>query len=103
MFTDAKWAAFDQYRTQYKLISSWSIYEIDNIDAMSGITAERLVYKNHWGSSPAIIELGKGEKTWGELWHAADKAIRQSGDEHHIFIESLAVNFDGDLELDTGS
>jgi hypothetical protein len=41
-------------------------------------------------------------KTWGDVWVAADKAIVESGDLHHIFIEGFDV--DGKtLNLSTGS
>jgi hypothetical protein len=41
-------------------------------------------------------------KTWGDVWVAADKAIVESGDLHHIYIEGFDV--DGNtLYLRTGS
>jgi len=41
-------------------------------------------------------------KNWGDVWVAADKAIKESGDMHHIFIEGFEI--DGKtLNLITGS
>lgn len=94
MFTDAKWEQYRVYGEQYKLRSIWSMFEVDNLDDLSGITATRLLYKDHWGKSTVSIDLPGGDKTWGELWHAADKAILESGDDHHVFIESLDVSGD---------
>lgn len=104
-FTDEKWRAFEDYREMHKLQAVWSIYTIDNLDVMSGITADELVYGNHWGTGGAVrIPLKAGEKTWGELYHAADQAIRQSGDQHHIYIEQLQVQDNATfVELMTGS
>lgn len=100
-FTDEKWRAFEDYREMHKLRTVWSIYTIDNLDVMSGITAERLIYENHWGK-PVVIALAKGEKTWGELYHAADRAIHDSGDGHHIYIEQLRQE-GNTVVLETGS
>ena len=42
-------------------------------------------------------------KNWGDVWLAADKAIKESGDLHHIFIEGFDLNEAGELEMFTGS
>ena len=42
-------------------------------------------------------------KRWGDVWAAADKAILESEDLHHIYIEGFEVNDAGELELVTGS
>ena len=42
-------------------------------------------------------------KNWGDVWVAADKAIVESGDLHHIFIEGFEDNGNGELLLTTGS
>jgi len=41
-------------------------------------------------------------KNWGDVWVAADKAIKESGDMHHIFIEGFEIN-GKTLNLITGS
>ncbi len=101
MYTVEKQDMYDAYREMHKLRAVWSIYTIPNIDAMSGITAESLVYKNNWGT-PVTIALPRGEKTWGELYHAADRAIHDSGDDHHIYIEQLRQEGNA-VMLETGS
>lgn len=105
-FTDEKYKLFSDYQEQYKLRSIWSIYSVENLDAFSGLSGTELIYCNHWGDETVRIPLKSGDLTWGELYHAADKLIRQSGDEHHVFIESLTVRKGPNgqyLELDTGS
>lgn len=105
-FTDEKYELYRNYQKQYKLRSVWSMYNVENLDAFSGIVADELVYRNHWGDKPVHIPLRKGDVTWGELYHAADKAIRQSGDDHHVFIERLTVHQGPNgpyVELNTGS
>lgn len=105
-FTDEKWKMYSDYQEQYKLRSVWSIYSVENLDAFSGVAANELVYCNHWGGETVRVPLKAGELTWGELYHAADKAIRDSGDNHHVYIESLQVRSGPNghyVELDTGS
>ena len=101
-FTDEKWRAFEAYREMHKLRAVWSIYTIDNLDLMSGLSAAAVVYVDHWGPKPVRVLLKSGELTWGELFHAADAAIRQSGDDHHIYIENFRVE-GTTLVLETGS
>ena len=41
--------------------------------------------------------------TWGDIYRAADWAIRNSGDSHHIFIEGFELRNGNELHLVTGS
>ena len=41
--------------------------------------------------------------TWGDLYKAADSAIKLSNDDHHIYIEDFKMLENGDIELITGS
>jgi len=54
-----------------------------------------------FGPYNELIEV-KG-KNWGDIWVAANKAIIQSEDLHHIYIEGFKKNGAGELELVTGS
>jgi hypothetical protein len=101
-FTDQKHDLYRKYQEQVGLYSVWSIYSVENFDAPSGITVDTLVYDEHWGPRAIEVQLRCGMKTWGDLYEAADKAIRQSGDEHHVFIEAFHVK-DGRAYLTTGS
>ena len=84
--------------------SEWSIYEVDNLSARHPYAgADRVVYRNHWGSEAVSVSING--LTWAALWVAANAAIRDSGDDHHVYIESFEL--DGEdprtLVLSTGS
>lgn len=62
----------------------------------------RIVYKQHWGeNSPEVTLI---DPTFIDLYRAADQLIRESGDEHHVFIEDFEYDEWLDVwELVTGS
>ena len=84
---------------QYVFQSDSTLYDL------SGFEAETLVYKDHWGHERAVsIPLPGGNLKWWDLWSAADKAIIESEDKHHVFIEDFQKSTDGKkLFLRTGS
>ena len=96
---------FDAVKAELGLKNSeWSIYEVDNMsDRHPFEGADRVVYKNHWGSEP--VQCYVNGLTWAALWVAADACIRDSGDEHHVFIEQFEPSNDDPrtLILSTGS
>jgi len=79
----------------------WSMYEIGSCNQKHGFTNDCLYYKLHWGEEDVIVPV-QGD-TYLDLYRAADEAIKLSGDQHHVFIEDVFVNDDGELELSTGS
>ena len=84
--------------------SEWSVYEVDNLsDRHPYEGADRVVYKNHWGKNP--VSCGINGLTWSALWIAANACIRDSGDDHHMFIEDFAPDAEDPrtLVLSTGS
>lgn len=84
--------------------SEWSIYEVDNLsDRHPYSGADRVVYRNHWGAEPVSVSI-QG-LTWAALWVAANAAIRDSGDDHHVYIESFELDGEDSrtLVLSTGS
>lgn len=85
------------------LRSVWSNYDVVNLwSAHPYNGATHVTYENHWGKNSVTIRI-IGD-TWADLWRAADLAIRDSSDDHHIFIEDF--NFDTEaktLQLHTGS
>lgn len=84
--------------------SSWSVYDIDNLsDRHPYEGADRVVYKDHWGKNPVSCSING--LTWSALWIAANACIRDSGDDHHIFIEDFRPdeNDPRTLYLSTGS
>jgi len=84
--------------------SVWSIYEADNLsDRHPFEGADRVVYRNHWGKNPVSCSINGA--TWAALWVAANACIRDSGDDHHIFIEDFRPDPEDTrtLLLSTGS
>ena len=102
---DLKFKHFDSIKERNGFKSIWSIYDVTNIFDLSGLKAENLVYKDHWGHERAIkIPLSGGNLSWWDLWSAAEKAIIESEDTHHVFIEDFQMCKDGKtIFLRTGS
>lgn len=96
---------FDSVKAELSLKNSeWSLYEVDNLsDRHPFEGADRVVYKDHWGDKP--VQSSINGLTWAALWVAADACIRDSGDNHHIFIEDFRPAEDDPrtLILQTGS
>jgi hypothetical protein len=102
---DERFEYFDTLKARNEFKSVWSIYEVDDVSDLSGFEAENLVYKDHWGHDRAVtVPLPTGKLTWYDLWVAADKAIIESEDTSHVFIEDFQKSKDGKtLFLRTGS
>ena len=102
---DVKFSYYDSIRDRDEFKSVWSIYEVTDIYHSSGLQAENLVYKDHWGHEREVtVPLPKGNLMWWDLWFAADKAIIESEDKHHVFVEDFQKSEDGKtLFLRTGS
>lgn len=81
--------------------TAWSIYEVEDLHAKHPYTgALTVTHQSHWGDN--IPEITIQGDTWADLFIASDKAIKQSGDMHHCYIEGF--NHTGDtLVLMTGS
>ena len=99
---DLKFNHFNKVQTTNQFKSIWSVYEVINIFDLSGLRGETLRYGDHWGEGTVVIPLPGGNLSWWDLWSAAEKAIEQSGDQHHMFIERFRKN-GNDIYLDTGS
>lgn len=97
-----KFDYFSNKQEELQLNTTWSIFEVDDLDAMSGITGTRLVY-NGWGE--AQIDMPPGDKTWAEMWRYAEHVLNEADEFDHRFIESFDVSADqpGVVFLRTGS
>lgn len=82
--------------------SVWSIFTVRDFHEVP-YQCTTLIYKDHWGPLPVRITFER-PPTWADLWEGCEKAIRQSGDHHHIYIERISLRNDGKvMYLTTGS
>ena len=80
---------YDEVGDEKNFNSNWSIYEVPDLrQPHTFVGAEAVLYEDHWGTGGGELVALQGN-TWVDLWAAADKAIHQSGDDHHVFIESF--------------
>ncbi len=99
-----KSAHYSQVQEELGLRAVWSEYDVDNMsDRHPFEGADRVVYKDHWGDKPVSCSING--LTWAALYVAADACIRDSGDNHHVFIEQFKPAKDDPrtLILSTGS
>ncbi len=101
---DSKMDYYSEFQRDNGLRSIWSIYELP----IHGFLHEHpypsdafVVYTQHWGEGRKHYPV-QGT-TWADLYRAADAAIRDSGDDHHIFIEHFKLKNGNELHLSTGS
>jgi hypothetical protein len=100
---ETKSAHYDLTRDELGLNAIWSIYEVEDLNSRHPFdNAKTVLYKDHWGANPVSIEING--LTWAALYVAANACIRDSGDTHHVYIESFTPGDDGSiLVLTTGS
>ena len=94
---DDKMDYFQAYGDEHDINSIWSMFELP-------VGCFDLP---HPYLSDSFIVYGRGHvpvlgPTWGDVYRAADCAIRNSGDDHHIFIEGFRVE-GNQLHMSTGS
>jgi hypothetical protein len=96
---------FHDFKSINGLQSIWSVYELD----VHGFVQPHpfpsdafIVYTQHWGDGAKDKHYPVLGTTWGDVYRAADLAIRESGDGHHIFIEGFEVK-GNELHMFTGS
>jgi hypothetical protein len=95
---------FHRFKEMNGLSAIWSVYELDVhgfLQAHPYSSDAFVVYRNHWGENKDRHYPVLGT-TWGDVYRAADLAIRESGDDHHIFIEGFEVR-GNELHMYTGS
>ena len=95
---ESKHDYYDRFKTDNKLEAIWSMYDTP----IHGFLAD------HPYPSDAFVCYQGGHvpvfgSTWGDVYRAADWAIRNSGDSHHIFIEAFELRNGNELHLVTGS
>lgn len=102
---DRKNEHYGRIQEELGLSSVWSMYEVDNLsDPHPYPGATTVLYTDHWGDKDAV-RIPINGLTWAALYVAANAAIRDSGDTHHIYIENFRPSKDDNtvLMLSTGS
>ena len=95
---DTKMDHYQEFRHARKLEAIWSVYS----------TPVGGFQEDHPYPGDATV-VYQGERvpvfgfTWGDIYQAADQAIQNSGDQHHIFIEAFELKNGNELHLVTGS
>jgi hypothetical protein len=97
---DRKYAYYSQVKEEIGAQTIWSIYEVADLDQPHPYRSGLFVTYTAWGAETQHCAVYGN--TWRDLYRAADNCIRNSGDEHHVFIEGFRL--DGNkLILTTGS
>lgn len=99
--TDAVMEWLDELQDEHSLIGVWSLWNVRDFTAIPFPNATTVTYDTHWGNETVVVNLPENA-TWFDLWRAAGKCIKKSGDGHHIFIEQFRPN-GNTLNLITGS
>lgn len=105
---------FFSIQRKERFVSLWSIYKIGNkvitdVNSIAeGFQDARVIEYDTWDSDTVVVpvKLTEGSEPivqWLDLWRAANEAIEQSGDPHHMFIEEFEPLGDGRYRLGTGS
>lgn len=98
---DRRYDHYSQVKSDLGLTTIWSMTEVDNLSDNHPYDGAKYVsYKDHWGNG--VVTQAINGNTWAALYVAANACIRDSGDEHHVFIEDFRRSGDT-LLLTTGS
>lgn len=89
-------ALYRQLAEQNGFRSIWDMYEVRNFNEIPYTGVTTVVHNSYWPNGdlhvkdvPEIAVPIEGSGTWMDIWRAAEKAIQQSGDASHIYIEIL--------------
>lgn len=95
---------YEAMRKYYGLSAVWSMIEYDRLDDSTDRDVKTIKY--HDIIIPVVKRPEHPWLRWTDVYEACDKAIKESGDEHHIFIEYLHredTDPEGQYTLSTGS
>jgi len=99
--TDDLYEHYNSIKNELGLDAIWSIYEVKNLfDLHHYKRVKTMTYKDNWGGDTFTAPINGF--TWADLYVAANAAIRDSGNEHHVYIEGFEKVGDT-LLLITGS
>ncbi len=98
---DRRYDHYSQVKKDLGLDAIWSVTEVDDLSEPHPYEGVKYVtYKRFWGEG--IVTKAVHGNTWAALYVAANACIRDSGDDHHVFIEDFRKSGDT-LLLTTGS
>ena len=98
---DRRYDHYSQVKKDLGLDTIWSITDVDNLgDPHPYQGAKYVTYRDFWND--AIVTKAINGNTWAALYIAANACIRDSGDDHHVFIEGFKQSGES-LSLYTGS
>ena len=94
---------YEKVQKDLGLSAIWSIFEVGNLNENHPFPSDAfVVYKNHWGENKQVHCAVYGG-TWAAVYVAANACIRDSGDEHHVFVENFELKNGNELHMTTGS
>ena len=99
---DQRFTYCDNVKLNSGFDAVWSAEDVDFDQPHPFVSDAFIVYPSHWGANKGRHYPIMGP-TWLDVYRAADLAIRDSGDGHHIFIEQFRPQADNTVELVTGS
>ena len=83
---DRKYDYYESVRKDLGLRSIWSDYDVENLSERHPFEgADTVAYTDHWGEKTIAVPITGS--TWASLFVAADACIRDSGDNHHVYVE----------------
>jgi len=95
---ESKMDYYRRFQAENNLEAIWSMYELEEHGFLRGHPYSSDVFVYYQGAHVPVFG-----PTWGDIYRAADWAIRNSGDQHHIFIEAFELRNGNELHLVTGS
>jgi hypothetical protein len=82
---DTKYEHYSQVKQELSLDAIWSVYEVDNLSERHPFEGATKVVYSAFGSGDQEVAINGS--TWAALYVAGNALIRDSGDNHHVFIE----------------
>jgi hypothetical protein len=99
---DQHYADCENVKTLNGFDAIWSAEDVDFDQPHPFASDAVIVYQAHWGEVKDRHYPITGP-TWLDVYRAADLAMRESGDGHHVFIEGFSPQSDNTVQLHTGS
>lgn len=102
---DRRYDHYEAIRKHLGLKTIWSDYDVELLDEGLPLKLVDITHVRYYNQLVAV-EKPMGSPRWLDLWIAADKAILQSDDPHHIYVEGFYRKDDypiGVYQVITGS